>query len=50
VYDTHSFDSDEIHVYEENYEDLSKDILEEILIIAEMWEVEQEKTLKRISD
>jgi hypothetical protein len=50
VYDTHSFDSDEIHIYEENYEDLPKDVLEEILFIAEMLEADQIKTLKRISD
>jgi len=32
------------------YHELSKDVLEEILIIAEMYEVDQEKTLKRISN
>jgi hypothetical protein len=50
VYDTHTFDDNEVHTYEENYEDLSKEVLEEILYVAEMWETEQEKTLKRISD
>ena len=50
VYDSTSSNCNEINTYEENYEDLSKEVLEEILFIAEMWEADQIKTLKRISD
>jgi hypothetical protein len=32
------------------YEELDKDTLEQILFIAEMYETDQEKTLKRISN
>ena len=49
VYEPSSFSSDEIDSYELTYEELSKDILEEILFLAEMYEAEQQKTLKRIS-
>ncbi len=50
VYEPNSFSSDPIDDYELTYEELSKETLEEILIIAEMYEVDQEKTLKRISN
>lgn len=33
-----------------SYEDLDKDVLEEILLLAEMWEAEQLQTEKRISN
>jgi len=32
------------------YEDLSKDTLSDILVLAELYEVDQEKTLKRCSN
>jgi hypothetical protein len=50
IYDPTSFSSDPIDDYELIYEELSKGILEEILFVAEMYEVDQEKTLKRISN
>jgi hypothetical protein len=50
VYETSSFSSDSISSYELTYEELDKDTLEQILFIAEMYETDQEKTLKRISN
>ena len=50
VYDTHSSNCNEIHTYEERYNNLPKEALEEILYLAEMWEDENIKTEKRISD
>jgi hypothetical protein len=47
VYETSSFSSDSISSYELTYEELSKEILEEILFVAELYETDQEKTLKR---
>jgi hypothetical protein len=35
---------------DKEYEDLSKDTLQEILYLAELYETDQEKTLKRISN
>jgi hypothetical protein len=50
VYETSSFSSDSISSYELTYEELDKDTLEQILFIAELFETDQEKTLKRISN
>jgi hypothetical protein len=50
VYEPSSFSSDEIDSYELTYEELSNDVLKEILFLAEMYEAEQQKTLKRISN
>jgi len=50
VFDSNSFSSDPISDYELTYEELSKEILEEILFVAELYETDQEKTLKRISN
>ena len=50
VYEPDSFSSDPIDDYELTYEELSKETLEEILFVAEMYETDQEKTLKRISN
>jgi hypothetical protein len=50
VYDSGSMSSDSIHDYEVEYENLSKDVLEEILFVAEQYEAEQIKTAKRISN
>jgi hypothetical protein len=50
VYDPNSFSSDPIDEYELTYEELSKETLEEILFVAELYETDQEKTLKRISN
>lgn len=50
VYEINSFSSDAIDSYELTYEELPKEILEEILYVAELFETDQEKTLKRISN
>jgi hypothetical protein len=50
IYDSNSFSSDAIDSYEENYNDLPKATLQEILSVAELFEVDQEKTLKRCAD
>jgi len=50
VFDPNSFSSDPISDYELTYEELSKEMLEEILFVAELYETDQEKTLKRISN
>lgn len=47
VFDPNSFSSDAISDYELTYEELSKDILEQILFVAELYETDQEKTIKR---
>jgi len=47
IYDSNSFSSDAIDSYEENYYNLPKATLEEILSVAELYEVDQEKTIKR---
>ena len=51
VYEPESFSSDEVDSYELNYNDLTLtiDVLKEILFVAELYETDQEKTLKRIS-
>jgi hypothetical protein len=50
IYDANSFSSDPIDDYELTYEELDKEILEQILYVAELFETDQEKTLKRISN
>ena len=50
VFDPNSFSSDAIDSYELTYEELSKEILEEILFVAELFETDQEKTLKRCAN
>ena len=47
VYDPNSFSGDPISDYELTYEELDKDILEQILFVAELFETDQEKTIKR---
>jgi len=47
VFDPNSFSSDPIDDYELTYEELDKDTLEQILFIAELFETDQEKTIKR---
>jgi hypothetical protein len=49
VYEPESFSSDEIDSYELTYDELTIEILEEILFAAELYETDLEKTLKRIS-
>jgi hypothetical protein len=49
VYDPSSFSSDEVDSYELTYDELSIEVLEEILFTADLYETDQEKTLKRIS-
>jgi hypothetical protein len=48
VYEPESFSSDEIDSYELAYSELTFEVLEEILFVAELYETDQEKTLKRI--
>jgi hypothetical protein len=50
VYMSCGFSSDPEDEYDMNYEDLDKDVLKEILMLAEMWEADQLKTEKRISN
>jgi hypothetical protein len=50
VYEPSSFSSDEIDSYDEQYENLSEDILNEILFICEQWEAQELQTEKRISN
>jgi hypothetical protein len=50
VYEPSSFSSDGSDEHEILYEDLSKEILKELLVIAELYEVDQEKTVKRCSN
>ena len=50
VYEPKSISSDAMHDYEVQYEDLPKDVLEEILTLCEQYEADQLKTEKRISD
>jgi hypothetical protein len=49
VYEPSSFSSDEIDSYELTYDELTTEVLEEILFTADLYETDQEKTLKRIS-
>jgi len=50
VYDSNSFSSDPIDDYTVTYEELSKDVLLEILNIVAAYDVDQHKTQKRISN
>ena len=50
VYMPSGFSSDPEDEYDMDYEDLDKDVLEEILFLAEMWEAECLQTEKRISN
>ena len=50
VYNPSSFSSDPIDEYHEQYEDLSVDVLQDILVQCEQWEAQTLQTEKRISD
>ena len=50
IYDPSSFSSDPMDEYDMDYVDMSKDILNEILLVAENWEADQIQTEKRISN
>jgi hypothetical protein len=50
VYMPSGFSSDPEDEYDVDYEDLDKDVLEEILILCEEYEADQLKTEKRISN
>ena len=50
VYHTNSFSSDAIESYEELYENLSEDILDEIYFLCQEYEAQTLKTEKRISN
>jgi hypothetical protein len=50
VYNTNQYSSEAIETYEELYENLTEEVLHEIMILCEQWEVETLKTEKRISN
>ena len=50
VYEPSSFSSDSVDDYTLTYEELSKDVLEEILFLCEHYEADQLKTEKRIAN
>jgi hypothetical protein len=50
VYEPSSHSSDGGNEHVVPYEELSKDVLDELLAIAELYEVDQEKTVKRCSN
>ena len=50
VYEPSSFSSDPISDYELTYEELTKETLEHILFVAELYETDQEKTIKRCAN
>ena len=50
IYDANSFSSDPIDDYELTYEELDKEILEQILFVAELYEAVVIKLSKRISN
>ena len=50
VYNPSSISSDAIDEYEEKYENLSEDVLQEIELLCEQWEAQTIQTEKRISD
>lgn len=50
VYNTSSHSSDPIHDYKVIYADLPKDVLFEIMLLCEQYDVIQHKTEKRISN
>ena len=50
IYEPSSFSSDSIESYELDYEELTKETLEQILFVSELYETDQEKTIKRCSN
>jgi hypothetical protein len=50
VYKPSSFSSDSIETYNVKYEDLDIEVLKEVLFVAELYETDQEKTIKRTKD
>jgi len=50
VYDTNSCNDNSIHSYTKDYELMTKDELQDILIICEFYEADQLQTEKRISN
>ena len=50
IYNPTSFSSDPVDEYQEQYEDLSVDVLQEILVQCEQWEAQSLQTEKRISN
>lgn len=50
VYQPSSMSSDSIETYNVKYEELDIEILKEILFVAELYETDQQKTEKRISN
>jgi hypothetical protein len=50
IYEPSSMSSDEIDTYDAKYEDLSEDVLQEILLVVEQREAENIRTEKRVSN
>lgn len=50
VYESSSMSSGSIDTYEEQYENLSVDILGDVLLVCQQWEAECIRTEKRISN
>ena len=50
IYNPSSFSSDPIEDYEEKYEKLSEDVLQEILTLCQYWEAQSIRDEKRISN
>jgi hypothetical protein len=50
VYNTSSYSSDAIENYEEKYENLSEEVLEQIYLLCQEYEAQTLKTEKRISN
>lgn len=50
VYEPSSMSSDEIDTYDAKYEDLSEDVLQDILLVVEQREAENVRTEKRVSN
>ena len=50
IYEPSSFSSDAVDTYDAQYEDLSEDVLQEVLLLVEQKEAENIRTEKRISN
>ena len=50
VYNPRSVSSDPIDEYEEQYDNLSEEVLQEILVLCEQWEAQSLQTEKRIAN
>lgn len=50
IYEPSSFSSDAVDTYDAKYEDLSEDVLQEVLLLVEQKEAENIRTEKRVSN